>query len=324
MIDHQLVDTDGARVIRASDLYLARVAGVVQLVGVDVGFNSLLRRLGPARFRSRPTPEKVIDWASITSFGSQHGPGGTLQSSERGLQRLRPGELADLLEDLGRTERRDLLARLTPDQAADALEEMQAEELVQLLRESDTADAAELLGRMEPDEAADGLRELDPGEQQKLLAAMPAQARDRVATLLGYGERTAGGIMTTVLVTATPAETILQVRDRLRANREHDEDLAGVIVLGDNGQLLDDVTMTELFLADLEGTVDSLIGPPWPVTVLPNAGLDEITERLVESRHSSVVVVDEEERPLGRILVDDVLDMLVPDRHRFRFPRRLS
>src|ERR1700733_3087486 len=121
-----------------------------------------------------------------------------------------------------------------------------------------------------------------------------------------------------------PQESILQVRDRLRANREHDEDLAGVIVLGDNGQLLDDVTMTELFLADLEGTVDSLIGPPWPVTVLPHAGLDEITERLVESRHSSVVVVDEEERPLGRILVDDVLDMLVPDRHRFRFPRRLS
>jgi CBS domain-containing protein len=324
VIDHQLVDTDGARVIRASDLYLARVAGVVQLVGVDVGFNSLLRRLGPARFRSRPTPEKVIDWASITSFGSQRGPGGTLQASERGLQRLRPGELADLLEDLGRTERRDLLARLTPGQAADALEEMQDEELVQLLRESDTADAADLLGRMEPDEAADGLRELDPGEQEKLLAAMPAEARDRVATLLGYGERTAGGIMTTVLVTATPAETIAGVRDRLRANREHDEDLAGVIVLGDNGQLLDDVTMTELFLADLEGTVDALIGPPWPVTVLPTAGLDEIAERLVETRHSSVVVVDEEERPLGRILVDDVLDMLVPDRHRFRFPRRLS
>jgi len=324
VIDHQLVDTDGARVIRASDLYLARVAGVVQLVGVDVGFNSLVRRLGPARFRSRPTPEKVIDWASITSFGSQHGPGGTLQASERGLQRLRPGELADLLEDLGRTERRDLLAKLTPQQAADALEEMQEEELVQLLRESGTADAAELLGRMEPDEAADGLRDLEPDEQEKLLAAMSAQARDRVATLLGYSERTAGGIMTTVLVTATPAETIAQVRDRLRANREHDEDLAGIIVLGDDGQLLDDVTMTELFLADPGATVDDMIGPPWPVTVTPDAGLDEIAERLVETRHSSVVVVDEEERPLGRILVDDVLDMLVPDRPRFRFPRRLS
>jgi CBS domain-containing protein/uncharacterized protein YrrD len=324
VVDHQLVDTDGARVIRASDLYLARVAGVVQLVGVDVGFNSLLRRLGPARFRVRPTPEKVIDWASITSFGSQRGPGGTLHASEGGLQRLRPGELADLLEDLGRTERRDLLAQLTPEQAADALEEMQEEELVQLLRESDTAYAAELLGRMEPDEAADGLRELDPDEQQKLMAAMPAEARSRVATLLGYAERTAGGIMTTILVVANPAETILQVRDQLRANREHDEDLAGVIVLGADGRLLDDLTMTELFLADPAGTVDDLIGPPWPVTVTPDADLEEIAERFVETRHSSVVVVDEEERPLGRILADDMLDMLVPERVRLRFPRRLS
>ena len=324
VVDHQLVDTDGARVIRASDLYLAQVAGVVQLVGVDVGFNSLLRRLGPARFRSRPTPDRVIDWASITSFGFQHGPDGQLQTADHGLQRLRPGELADLLEDLGRTERHGLLARLTPELAADALEEMEEEEVVQLLRESDTAKAAELLGRMEPDEAADALRDLDSAEQDKLLAAMPAQARERAATLLGYGERTAGGIMTTVLVSATPSETIAQVRDRLRSNREHEEDLAGVIVLGEDGQLLDDLTMTELFLADPALTVDDLIGPPWPVTVTADADLAQITGRLAETRRSSVVVVDEEERPLGRILVDDVLDMLAPGRSRFRFPRRLS
>src|ERR1700689_4122206 len=324
VIDHQLVDTDGARVIRASDLYLARVAGVGQVVGVDVGFNSLLRRLGPARLRSLPTPDSVIDWASITSFGFQHGPGGGLQTADHGLQRLRPGELADLLEDLGRTERRDLLARLNPELAADALEEMEAAELVQLLRESDTAKAAELLARMEPDEAADGLRDRDPLAKDKLRAALPAQARDRVAILLGYGDRAAGGMMTTVLVSATPAETIAQVRDRLRANREHDEDLAGVIVLGENGQLLDDLTMTELFLADPAGTVDDLIGPPWPVTVTADAELAEIAGRLVETRSSSLVVVDEEERPIGRILADDVLEMLGPDRSRFRFPRRLS
>ena len=95
---------------------------------------------------------------------------------------------------------------------------MQEEELVQLLRESDTAEAAALLGRMEPDEAADGLRELEPDEQEKLLAAMPAEARDRVATLLGYGERTAGGIMTTVLVVATPA-TRARYRSEARITR---------------------------------------------------------------------------------------------------------
>jgi CBS domain-containing protein len=324
VVDHQLVDTDGARVVRASDLYLARVAGVVQLVGVDIGFGSILRRLGPARFRVRPTPEKVIDWASITSFGSQQGAGGGLKASERGLQRMRPGELADLLEDLGRTERKELLAHLSPDQAADALEEMQSEELGQLLRESETADAAELLGRMEPDEAADGLRELDAEEQEVLLAAMPAEASERVAPLLGYGERTAGGVMTTLLMVTTPSETIAQVRERLRAHREHDEDLAGVVVVDDDGKLLDDLTMTELFLADPSLAVNALIGPPWPVTVTLDADPEQLAERMVESRSPSVVVVDDQERPVGRILADDLLDALLPGRVRFRFPRRLS
>jgi CBS domain-containing protein len=324
VVDHQLVDTDGARVVRASDLYLARVAGVVQLVGVDVGFGSILRRLGPARFRVLPTPEKVIDWASITSFGSERGAGGRLQASERGLQRMRPGELADLLEDLGRSERKELLAHLSPDQAADALEEMQPDELAQLLRESETVDAAALLGRMEPDEAADGLRELDADEQEELMAAMPAEASERVATLLGYGERTAGGVMTTLLMATTPNETIAQVRERLRANRDHDEDLAGVVVVDGDGRLLDDLTMTELFLADPMSSVNELIGPPWPVTVTLDADPEQIAERLVESRSPSLLVVDDDDRPVGRIMADDLLDALVPDRVRFRFPRRLS
>jgi len=130
--------------------------------------------------------------------------------------------------------------------------------------------------------------------------------------------------MTTLLMVTTPSETIAQVRARLAANREHDEDLAGVVVVDGDGRLLDDLTMTELFLADPAGRVHDLIGPPWPATVTPDARAEQIADRLVESRHSSVVVVDDEQRPLGRILADDVLDVLVPDRGRFRFPRRLT
>jgi Mg/Co/Ni transporter MgtE len=153
---------------------------------------------------------------------------------------------------------------------------------------------------------------------------MSSEASERVATLLGYEERTAGGVMTTLLMVTTPTETIAGVRERLRAERDHDEDLAGVVVVDGDGRLLDDLTMTELFLADPGLTVHSLIGPPWPVTVTPEADPEEVAERLVESRNPSVVVVDDEQRPLGRILADDLLDALLPDRSRFRFPRRLA
>src|SRR3954451_3655133 len=136
VIDHQLVDGDGVRVVRAADLYLAKVGEEYKLVGVDVGFQTLLRRLGPPRWRTRPTPDRVIDWAAIQPFGT----GGTeaadapghqvhMDQPNQALRRLRPGELADLLEELGRDERQELLARLDQETAADALEEMEPDHL---------------------------------------------------------------------------------------------------------------------------------------------------------------------------------------------------
>ena len=123
VLDHQLVDTDGIKVIRAADLYLAPLERAILLVGVDVSLQTLLRRLGPARFRPLPTPDQVIDWAAIEPFGTQAGQV-RLRTGRRALQRLRAGELADLLEDLGGQARQELLDSLEPEAAADALEEM--------------------------------------------------------------------------------------------------------------------------------------------------------------------------------------------------------
>src|SRR3984957_12598642 len=156
VLDHQLVDVEGVQVIRAADLYLAEVIGRIRLVGADVSNATLLRRLGPRRWRPRPTPDRVIDWAAIQTFAESTGEAQAatqvrLKTTNEGLQRLRPAELADLLEDLRRDERRELLSALDPDEAADALEEMEREDLEQLLRETNPADAARLDAAMEPD-----------------------------------------------------------------------------------------------------------------------------------------------------------------------------
>ena len=168
ILDHQLVDTDEVQVIRAADLYLAQVGDQVRLVGVDVGLQTLLRRLGPKRFRWHPTPDRVIDWAAIESFGadSPEAPAAVkLREPNSALRRLRPAELADVLEELERPGRKELLASLDHDFAADVLEEMEPDELTALLREMEPAQAAELIARMEPDEAVDALRDLPAAEQ---------------------------------------------------------------------------------------------------------------------------------------------------------------
>jgi len=174
ILDHQLVDIDGARVVRAADLYVANSNKILRLVAVDVSYRALLRRLGPTRWRAHSSPGAVIDWASIKSFGrSENGQSLELAARRNDLRKLRPSELADLLEDLGRTERQELLDSLTQDQAADALEEMQAKELESLIRESNPAEAAKYLTRMEPDEAADALRDVDEDLRRELLSRMP-------------------------------------------------------------------------------------------------------------------------------------------------------
>jgi CBS domain-containing protein len=331
VLDHQLIDTDGVQVIRAADLYLAPVGGVIRLVGVDVSLQTLLRRLGPRKLRGRPTPDKVIDWSSIAPFGESltETPAAVrLREDHTALKRLRPGELADLLEDLGREERRDLLARLDLAQAADALEEMEADELEGLLREADPARAALLLSNMEPDEATDALRDLSGEEREELLDAMPEVTGTQLRRLLEYGERTAGGFMTSRLVVVPASTTVGRVRELLVEQRDHHGEIDAVVVVDDDGDLLADVPLYDLVVTPAEVTLTELLDEPQhghePITVESGDSVDEVATRFIEARSGSVLVIGEDGRPCGRILADDVIDAMLPDRSRLHFARLRS
>ena len=329
VMDHQLVDVDGVQVIRAADLYLAPLAGNTVLVGVDVSLQTLLRRLGPKRLRWVPTPDRVLDWDAVAPFGreSTEGPATVqLRRGQEALHHLRPGELADLLEDLGRPARQELLAALPPGAAADALEEMDPEELEGLLRESAPDQAAALVAAMESDEAVDALRDLSGPEREELLDRIPAATRERLVRLLGYPEDRAGGFMTTRLLQAVEQDTVAQVRARLAAWREHHNELDAVVVCDDGNRVVADVPLFDLLVTEPERTVAELLGTAAnsdPVVVGPDADVGEVAAALVESRRSSLLVVDPDGRPLGRILADDVVDALTPETGRRHFPRLL-
>ena len=328
ILDHQLVDTDEIQVIRAADLYLAQVGDKIHLVGVDVSLQTLLRRLGPKRFRWHPTPDRVIDWSAIESFGagSAEGPAAVkLRTPHSALRRLRPAELADVLEGLGRPGRQELLASLGDDLAADALEEMEPHELTALLREVDPAQAADLIAHMEPDEAVDALRDLTEEEQVMLLTRMPQAVQRELVKLLGYPGDEAGGIMTSVIASAAPEETVAQISQRLAAQSGHRTEIDSVAVLDAAGVLIGDIPAFDLLVAEPGRRLEELLDPDNPpVTLHPDADLDTVATELVESRRSSLLVVDDAGRPLGRILADDVLDALVPGHGRLHFPRLLQ
>lgn len=308
VLDHQIVDVDGLRVVRTSDLYLAPFDKEIRVIGVDISFMSFLRRLFPGSLARRPTPEHIIDWAAVASLTDVNGVVRTA-STRSALSQLRPADLADLIEDLAGREQGALIEMLDPDLAADALEEMEDDELEGLLRGLSSERAAELISRMEPDEAAEVLRDLTDEHRESILSAMQTTVAKPLRQLISFDEELAGGIMTSHLLVVKESDTVETAITLLVDNRERDSS-DGVVVVDSRGKLLDHIQTVELLAANPQDPLELLIKAPFPTAVAADTPIDTVVEEFQNNRGSSIIVVDEKQKPIGRILADDLVDAL--------------
>ncbi len=317
VLDHQIVDVHGLRVVRSSDLYLAPLDREIRVVGVDISFRSFVRRIFPGSLSRRPTPEHVVDWAAVASLADGTG---VVRSSESraALSQLRPADLADLIEDLAGREQSALIELLDPDLAADALEEMEDDELQGLLRGLPSQRAAELISRMEPDESAEVLRDLDVDHRESIFAEMDSKIAAQLRKLVSFDETLAGGIMTTHILVTRETDTVGDALALLVENRERDIS-DGVVVVDAKGKLLDHIQIIELVAAKSSAELSTLIGPPFPTAINSNTRLKEVIEEFANNRGSSIIVIDEKNRPVGRILADDLVDALTSDEENHGF-----
>ena len=309
VIDHQIVDVNGLRVVRSADLYLAPLDKEIRLVGVDVSFTSFLRRVFPGTLRRRATPDRVVDWATVASLTDS---GGQVRTAgpRSALAQLRPADLADLIEDLVGREQGALIELLDPNLAADVLEEMEDEDLQGLLRGLPAERAAELLALMEPDESAEVLRDLDDEHRESILEVMSPDAAKTLRLLVTFDEALAGGVMTTHSVICRETDTVAHALSLLVKHRERDIS-DGVVVVDSEGKLLDHIQMIELVSAKPAAALSDLIGPPFPTAVQIYTPLDEVIEEFSNNRGSSIIVIDSANKPVGRIMADDLVDALV-------------
>jgi CBS domain-containing protein/sporulation protein YlmC with PRC-barrel domain len=314
VLDHQIVDVDGLQVVRSSDLYLAPLDKEIRVVGVDISFVSFLRRLFPSLIARRPTPEHVLDWAMVASLTDSTGVVRT-SSSKSALSQLRPADIADLIEDLAGREQGALIEMLDPDLAADALEEMEDDELESLLRGLPAERSAELLARMEPDESAEVLRDLDSEHRESILSAMEKGVAKQLRELVSFDEDLAGGIMTTHLLIVKENDTVAAALKLLVENKERDSS-DGVVVVDAKGQLIDHIQTVELIAAKASSNVLDLVAKPFPTSVQIDTPIAEVVEEFSNNRGSSIIVVDEKNKPIGRILSDDLVDALSRSRSR--------
>jgi len=326
LMDKQIVDIDGRKVVRVNDLRLDEVEGALHLVAVDVGASGLLRRLGVeggmrtiARNLRVQVPEKYIDWEDVdpveTSIASIK-----LRVPHAGLAELHPADLATIIDQLAPRDRAGVLASLGDDAVADAIEEMEPETQVEVLEDLEPGRAADILEEMSPDDAADLVADLSQTTRDEIFALMEKDEKAEVQELLGYPEDSAGGIMTTEFVAVPAHLTAAETIDMLRQLEPNAETIYYVYVTDDDGRLVGVLSLRDLIVAAPDTQIgDVMIKEPVAVGVL--ADQDEVAEVVAHYNLLAVPVIDEEGRLAGIVTVDDALDTVLPTAWKRRLPR---
>jgi magnesium transporter len=329
LLDKQIVDIEGRKVIRVNDVSLDEIEGSLHVVAVDVGAAGLLRRLGMegpwrtiARGLRRSVPERYIDWEDVDPLDSTIASV-RLRVPHGKLAQLHPADLASIVEQLAPRDRAGILAALDDEAVADAMEEMEPDTQVDVLEDLAPERAADILEEMSPDDAADLVADLDQETRDEILSLMEQDEVEEVQELLGYPEDSAGGIMTTEYIALPAHLTAAEAIDRLRELEPDAETIYYVYVTDDDGRLVGVLSLRDLIVARPETPIGQvMIREPVAVGVL--ADQDEVAEVVAHYNLLAVPVVDDEERLVGIVTVDDAIDTVIPTAWKKRLPRVFS
>jgi CBS domain-containing protein len=329
LMDRQIVDIDGRKVVRVNDLRLDEVEGSLHLVAVDVGASGLLRRLGiegPWRTLAhgihRDVPERYIDWEDVDPV-ERTIASVKLRVPHKGLAELHPADLATIIDQLSRSDRVGVIAALDDEAAADAIGEMEPDTQVDILEDLEPARAADILEEMDPDEAADLVADLSDESREEILGLMEKDEADEVQELMEYDEDTAGGIMTTEFVAVPATLTAAQTIDRLRDLEPNAETIYYVYVTDPDDRLVGVLSLRDLIVSKPDVVISKFMFDE-PVAVRTGASKEEVTEVVARYNLLAVPVVDEEGRLEGIVTVDDAIDTLLPQPSKRRLPRIFS
>ena len=318
VLDRQLINVDGARLVRANEIELARLEGWYRVVGVDVSLRGLLRRVMPRAFAGRVEPGGFLDWASVEPF-TGHVPTVRLRVPHPKLARLHPAQVADLVEAASHDEGSEILAAVAadPELEADVFEELEDSHQLEFVEARSDGEIAELLGRMETDDATDLVLQLPEERREEVIGLLsPSQAR-RLRTLLGYDPATAGGLMSPEFVCVYADATREEALERVERSRLAADALAWIYGMNTHRRLRGGIALADLVRTAPEERLWNVLRPVQ--TVRADADLEEIARLMTDFDLTIVPVVDDEERLLGIVTVDDVLELVLPAPWRRRF-----
>jgi magnesium transporter len=318
VMDKQIVDTFGAKVVRVNDLHFLRVDSRLRLVHVDVGFRGLMRRVGWEKgvdwalrwLFSYDLPNQFISWKYVQLLSGSDLL--QLSVSQKKLSHLHPADLADIIEDLSGRERSAIFHALDTETAAEALEEIDPKIQKVLIETIPVEKASDIVEEMSPSDAVDLLADLPEERAEEILEGMEQEKAEDLRELLVHPDETAGGLMTTAYLSLNPKVTVEAAVARLRAEAPNLDIIDYIYVVDEEEVLLGVVSIRDLLTAHSHQSLFE-IQASRVVSVKLNEDQNEVVEAFAKYGFRAMPVVDEGSHLKGVIGFRSVLDVLAPE-----------
>ena len=322
VLDKQIVDVVGKKVVVVNDLQLSDAVGILRLTAAEVSSGAKLRRRSPAfetlfggilRLFGKDFQTELIAWNYIDLPGRDLS-NIQLSVSHKSLRELHPADVADIIEQLKPEARAAVFAHLDAEHAAETISELEEEYQADVIDELNERHASHLLAEMGPDDAADIIGDLDRDKAERLLRLMGYEDSESIRRLLGYGEESAGGIMTSDVASIDQGVTVGEATEYLHSIAEKYEDLHYLYLLNEHEELVGAVGLLDLLVSPPEKPVAEFMQPEESFfTVKPDEDQEDVAKLLARYNLLAVPVVDEANHLLGMVTIDDAIDVLTEE-----------
>jgi len=317
ILDKQIVDANGAKVVRVNDIKLEGLNTEAVLIAVDVGMRGILRRLGVERggedlmkLFKKHLPYTLISWNYIQPLEPKLTTI-SLTVPRQMVSELHPADIAEIISQVSHKEGASFFKGLDVETAAEALSELQPDVQAAIITGMDADKAADIIEEMPPDEAADVLSDLPVDKAKEILESIEKEEAEDIQELMSHEEDTAGGVMTNEFIAYPPEITVREAIEKFRKDAEEVETVYYLYIVDIDEKLLGVISLRELLLAPLDATLSDIMETKLKM-VTPETDEGEVAEIISKYNIVALPVVDAEGYMLGIATIDDVIDRILP------------